>query len=378
MHAATILAQLDHCTDPVTGGLVPSIHPGVTNVAASGHAAGDHDVAARYARSGNTGAALVERILVQLEGGAAAAAFGAGSAAAQAVLATLRPGDHLLLDAGLYYEFSRMIAAFGARFGIAVTYLDLCDLDSVRLALQRGKTRLIWAECPSNPLWRVPDIAGLAGLAHEHGARLLVDATAVTPVLCRPVALGADLVLHSATKYLNGHGDLVAGALTTARADAQWEEVLAAREAHGTVLPPFEAWLLLRGMRSLALRMERVSTSALMLADRLSRQPRVRAVHYPGLPFNAQHLLAKRQFHGGFGGMLSFELAGSAAEAVAVCARAAIFRRSTSLGSPESLIEHRRSTEGEGSTCPDALIRLSIGLEHPDDLLTDLMQALKA
>jgi len=378
MHAATILAQLDHYTDPLTGGLVPSLHPGVTHTAEQGRAIGDRAVAARYARSGNSGAGLVERILAQLEGGAAAAAFGAGSAAAQAVLATLRPGDHLLLDVGLYYEFGRMIAAFGARFGIAVTEVDLCDLEAVRLALQPRKTRLIWAECPSNPLWRVPDIAGLADLAHGCGARLLIDATAITPVLCRPIALGADLVLHSATKYLNGHGDLVAGALITARADAQWEEMLVAREAHGTILPPFEAWLLLRGMRSLALRMERVSSSALMLADRLSRQPRVRAVHYPGLPCNAQHPLAERQFHGGFGGMLSFELAGSAAEAVAVCARTAIFRRSTSLGSPESLIEHRRSTEGEGSTCPDALIRFSIGLEHPDDLLADLMRALRA
>lgn len=369
MHAATILAQLDHVTDPSTGGLVPSIHPGVT------HARPGSTIAVGYARSGNTGAALVERILAQLERGAAAAAFGAGAAAAQAVLSTLRPGDRILIDTGLYYEFGRMIATFAERFGVTLTRADLCDLDAVSSDLGRGPTRLVWAECPSNPLWRVPDIAALAELAHRHGARLLVDATAATPVLCRPLTLGADIVLHSATKYLNGHGDLVAGLLVTAQNDAWWEEILAARETHGSILPPFEAWLLLRGMRSLALRMERVSATALRLADWLARHPCVHEVHYPGLPHHPQHEVACRQFDSGFGGVLSFEL-GNAAEAIAVCARTKIFRRSTSLGSPESLIEHRLSTEGEHSDCPPGLIRLSVGLEHPEDLLADLDSAL--
>ncbi|PZU88936.1 MAG: cystathionine gamma-synthase [Chelatococcus sp.] len=370
MHAATILAQLDHVTDPSTGGLVPSIHPGVT------HARPGSAIAQGYARSGNSGAALVESILGQLEGGAAAAAFGAGAAAAQAVLATLRPGDRMLIDSGLYYEFGRIVGAFVERFGLELVRVDLCDLDAVARSLGAAPTRLVWAECPSNPLWRVPDLAALAALAHRHGARLLVDATAATPVLCRPLALGADLVLHSATKYLNGHGDLVAGVLVAAENDAWWREMRAAREAHGTVLPPFEAWLLLRGMRSLALRMERVSTTAMALASWLALQPGLRAVHYPGLPRHPQHELARRQFEGGFGGMLSFEL-GDAAAAMALCARARIFRSSTSLGSPESLIEHRRSTEGEQSDCPPGLIRLSIGLEHPDDLLADLRRMLR-
>ncbi len=370
MHAATILAQLDHVTDPSTGGLVPSIHPGVT------HARPGSAIAQGYARSGNGGAALVESILGQLEGGAAAAAFGAGAAAAQAVLATLRSGDRILIDSGLYYEFGRIVGAFAERFGLELVRVDLCDLDAVARSLGIAPTRLVWAECPSNPLWRVPDLAALATLAHRHGARLLVDATAATPVLCRPLALGADIVLHSATKYLNGHGDLVAGVLVAAEDDAWWREMRAAREAHGTVLPPFEAWLLLRGMRSLALRMERVSTTAMALASWLALQPGLRAVHYPGLPRHPQHELARRQFEGGFGGMLSFEL-DNAAAAMALCARARIFRSSTSLGSPESLIEHRRSTEGEQSDCPPGLIRLSIGLEHPDDLLADLMRMLR-
>lgn len=371
MHAATILAQLDHVTDPSTGGLVPSIHPGVTHVRPGS------DIALGYARSGNSGAALVESILIQLEGGAAAAAFGAGAAAAQAVLATLRPGDRVLIDSGLYYEFGRIIGAFAERFGLGLVRVDLCDPDAVARSLSAAPTRLVWAECPSNPLWRVPDLAALAALAHRHGARLLVDATAATPVLCRPLTLGADLVLHSATKYLNGHGDLVAGVLVAAHDDAWWHEMLAAREAHGSILPPFEAWLLLRGMRSLALRMERVSTTAMALASWLALQPQLRAVHYPGLPQHPQHELARRQFKGGFGGMLSFELNDSAA-AIALCSRARIFRSSTSLGSPESLIEHRRSTEGGTSECPPGLVRLSIGLEDPDDLHGDLRQMLCA
>lgn len=370
MHAATILAQLDHVTDPSTGGLVPSIHPGVT------HARPGSDIALGYARAGNSGASLVESILVQLEGGAAAAAFGSGAAAAQAVLATLRPGDRVLIDSGLYYEFGRIISAFAERFGLGLVCVDLCDPDAVARGLGAAPTRLVWAECPSNPLWRVPDLAALAARAHRHGARLLVDATAATPVLCRPLTLGADLVLHSATKYLNGHGDLVAGILVSSENGAWWQEMVAAREAHGSILPPFEAWLLLRGMRSLALRMEHVSKTALVLASWLALQPRIRAVHYPGLPQHPHHELARRQFKDGFGGMLSFEL-DDAEAAIALCSRAKIFRRSTSLGSPESLIEHRLSTEGGTSDCPPGLVRLSIGLEHHDDLRHDLQQMLR-
>lgn len=369
MHAATILAQLDHVQDPVTGALVPSIHPGVT------HRRAGEEVATGYARSGNSGAALVEDILQQLEGGHAAAAFGAGAAAAQAVLATLRPGDRVLIDTGLYYEFGRIIAAFAGRFGVTLERIDLTDLDRLSQSLAAAPARLVWAECPSNPLWRVPDIGAAAALAHRHGAQLLVDATAATPVLCRPLSLGADFVLHSATKYLNGHGDLVAGVLVAARRDGLWDEIILARETHGSILPPFEAWLLLRGMRSLALRMEHVSRTASALAAWLTRQSPVRAVHYPGLPQHPQHELARRQFHGGFGGMLSFEL-DDAAAAIALCSRAKLFRRSTSLGSPESLIEHRLSTEGATSSCPPALVRLSVGLEHHDDLQEDLRQML--
>ena len=376
MNAATILAQLDHFIDPATGALVPPIQPGVSAYP-TGRTADGPDTAFAYGRSANTAALLVEQVMARLEGGAAAAAFTSGSAIAQTVLATLRPGDRLLLDSGMYYEFAGIFAAFGARWGVAVDQVDFTDLPAVQLALNAGPAvRLLWAECPSNPMWRVPDLHALADLAHRAGARLLVDATAATPVLCRPLAFGADLVLHSATKFLNGHGDVLAGVLVAAAADAHWRELLEARTAHGSVLPPFEAWLLLRGMRTLAVRVERVSATALRLAEWLAARAGVAAVHYPGLPSDPWHGIARRQFNGGFGGMVSFELPGGAAGALAVCARFRVFRRATSLGSTESLVEHRLTTEGAGSRCPPGLIRLSVGLEDAGDLVADLGWAL--
>ncbi|WP_419898902.1 trans-sulfuration enzyme family protein [Roseomonas sp. USHLN139] len=373
---ATLLASLGHYADPASGSLVPPIQPGVT---ALGHGPEElPDMAGFYARSGNAAADLAEALLARLEGAAATACFSAGAAAAQAVLAGLRPGDHLLLEAAGYYEFREVIGRFCARWGIAVTLVEMTDLAAVAAALRPGQTRLAWAELPTNPLWRVPDIACLAKLVHGAGGKLLVDATVATPVLARPIALGADWVLHSATKYLNGHGDLVAGALSCARADDDWAELLRHRTAAGTLLPPFEAWLLLRGLRTLALRVEAASRTALRLATWLAAQPAVRAVHYPGLPAHPQHALAAAQLEGGFGAMLSFQIASGRAAALRVAGSTKIFRRATSLGSTESLIEHRRSTEGDSSLCPDDLLRLSIGIEHADDLQADLAAALRA
>lgn len=369
MHPATILAQLDHFDDP-GGALVPGLQLGVTSRPPGS------DTASYYGRSGNETARLVERVMTALEGGTTAAAFASAAAITQAVLATLQPGDHVIYDSGTYYEFAAGFIEFGRRWGVDVEPVDLTELDAVRAALRPGQTRLVWAECPSNPMWRVPDIAGLAGAAHAAGARLLVDATVATPILCRPLTLGADLVLHSATKYLNGHGDILAGVLVAAADDSAWTAIAEARTRQGSVLPPFEAWLLLRGLRTLALRMERVSASALQVATRLAAHPAVSAVHYPGLPGDRWHAAAVRQFSGAFGGMLSFETDGSAAVALAVCARLRVFRRATSLGSTESLAEHRLTTEGPYSTCPPGLIRLSIGLEDAADLIADLEQAL--
>ena len=373
MTPATILAQLDHFSDGATGALVPPLHLGVT----SRPAGAQTDGASYYGRSGNSAALLVEAVMAKLEGGAVAAAFASAAAITQALLANLQPGDHVLFDTGTYYEFGRIFRAFGQRWGVAVEQVDLTDLDAVRAALRPGQTRLIWAECPTNPLWRVPDLAALAGLAHEAGALLMVDATVATPILCSPLRLGADLVLHSGTKYLNGHGDVLAGVLVAAADGPGWNAILEARTHHGSILPPFEAWLLLRGMRTLALRMERSSASCLRIAQTLAAYPAVTALHYPGLPTDPWHEIATRQFASGFGGMMSFQTGAVAADALAVVGRLRVFRRATSLGSTESLAEHRLTTEGPGSDCPPTLIRLSVGLEDAGDLIADLEQALR-
>ena len=373
MTPATILAQLDHFSDAATGALVPPIDLGVTSVPPGA----ETDIASAYRRSGHGATQLVESVLATLEGGEAAAAFSSAAACVQSLLADLRPGDHVLFDTGTYYEFGRIFRDFGQRWGVAVTRVDLTDLAAVQAALRPGQTRLVWAECPTNPLWRVPDIAAVATLAHAAGARLLVDATVATPILCQPLRLGADLVLHSATKYLNGHGDVLAGVLVAAEDGPAWQATVDARTRQGNVLAPFDAWLLLRGMRTLALRMERVSASCLRVAQALAAHPVVTAVHYPGLPSDPWHPLAARQFTGGFGGMMSFQAGATDTESLAVCARLRVFRRATSLGSTESLAEHRLTTEGLGSDCPPTLIRLSVGLEDAGDLIGDLEQALE-
>ena len=373
MTPATILAQLDHFSEGATGALVPPLHLGVT----SRPARAETDIASSYRRSGHSASLLVESLMATLEGGATAAAFASAASVVQSLLAGLQPGDHVLFDTGTYYEFARIFRDFGRRWGVDIDQVDLTDHDAVRLALRPGQTRLIWSECPTNPLWRVPDIAGLAAVAHGAGARLLVDATVATPILCQPLRLGADLVMHSATKYLNGHGDVLAGVLVAAKDGSAWNAIVEARTRQGSVLAPFDAWLLLRGMRTLALRMERISASCLRVAQTLAAHPAVTAVHYPGLPADPWHRMAAQQFAGGFGGMMSFQTGASAADALAVCGKLRVFRRATSLGSTESLVEHRLTTEGRGSDCPPTLLRLSIGLEDPGDLIADLEQALR-
>jgi cystathionine gamma-synthase len=238
------------------------------------------------------------------------------------------------------------------------------------------RTRLIWIETPANPLWSVTDIAGSAEIAHSAGGLLAVDSTAATPVLTRPLALGADLVMHSATKYLNGHSDVIAGTLTTAREDALWGRLRTARSSGGAILGSFEAYLLLRGMRTLFPRVERACRSAQIIAQALSQNPQVPDVLYPGLPGHPGHAVAARQMTGGFGGMLSLRVRGGAEAAIAAAARVEVWKRATSLGGVESLIEHRASVEGADSPAPPDLLRLSVGIEDSGDLIADLESAL--
>jgi cystathionine gamma-synthase len=356
--------------DPAGGGTVPPLQPSVTYRRES------YATGRIYARIDGAAYDQVEAVLAHLEGGAHALLYASGMAAGSAVVHSLGRGAHVIAPREMYYEMRRLLEHDGPDLGLSLTLLERMDGESVAAAWRDGETRLVWLETPSNPYWSVTDIEAVARLAHARGARVLVDSTAATPVLTRPIAHGADLVLHAATKYLNGHGDVLAGALVTARRDEHWEGLCRQRRTLGGVLGAFEAWLLLRGLRTLFLRVRTASASALRIARHLEAHARVRAVLYPGLPSHPGHRIAQRQMHGGFGGMLSVRLRAGAEEALAVSARTRLFVRATSFGSVESLIEHRASVEDPGSGVPGDLLRLSIGIEPAEDLIADLEQAL--
>jgi len=302
--------------------------------------------------------------------------FSSGMAAAAAVFQSLPRDAHVVAPRVLYWGLRHWLRNFATDWGIDVEFIDATSLDAMRQAAIPERTRLLWIETPANPLWSITDIAGAAEIAHAAGALLAVDSTAATPVLTRPLALGADLVMHSATKYLNGHSDVIAGTLTAAREDALWERLCAARSSGGAIPGSFEAYLLLRGMRTLFPRVERACRSAQLIAQALAGHPEVLEVLYPGLPAHPGHAVAARQMTGGFGGMLSMRVRGGAEAAIAVASRVEIWKRATSLGGVESLIEHRASVEGAGSPAPADLLRLSVGIEDPDDLIADLEAAL--
>ncbi len=371
----TQAAQALHYSDPETAGIVPPIQPSTTYGVDADHVPLGPT---QYSRYHNPTFSQPERLLAELEGGEEALLFASGLGASAAAFMALSPGDHVVVHGVIYWGLRGWLEDFSARWGINLDIADLTDPETLRATLREGHTKLVWIESPSNPLWEVLDIAALAEISHRAGALLAVDSTAATPVLSRPLALGADLVMHSATKYLNGHSDVLAGALVAKRKDAFWERVLENRSKVGAVLGPFEAWLLLRGLRTLFVRVERQSASALKIAERFHHHPKVARVRYPGLPSHPGHELAQRQMRGGFGGMLSIDIAGGRQAALDVAANCALWVRATSLGGVESLIEHRHTIEGPKSACPENLLRLSVGLEAPEDLIADLEQALAA
>ncbi|MDH3595751.1 MAG: PLP-dependent transferase [Rhodospirillales bacterium] len=371
----TLAAQALHRIDPQTGGLVPPIQPSTTYARDADYRLVVEGMS--YSRDENPTYEVAEALLATLEGGPAARLFASGKAAAAAVLQALQPGDHVVAPRVMYWGLRNFLVDFAETWGLGLDLFDAADPASLAEAVAPGRTKLVWIETPSNPTWDVIDIAAAAAVARQAGARLAVDSTVATPVLTRPLALGADLVMHSATKYLNGHGDVVAGALVTAADDEFWARVCRNRSDYGAVLGPFEAWLLLRGLRTLYLRVTRASDSALAVARHFEGLPERCAVLYPGLESHPGHDAARRQMTGGFGGMLSLRVAGGAAAALEVAKRCRVFQRATSLGGVESLIEHRATIEGPKSPIPDDLLRLSIGIEHPDDLIADLEQALR-
>ena len=317
-----------------------------------------------------------EALLTALEGGHQSLLFASGMAAATAVVQTLQPGQRLVASRNMYWALRNWLVAFAAQWQLRLEFFDGGDIDALQ-ALLREPAELVWIETPANPGWEVTDIAAAASAAHAAGAQLVVDSTVATPVLSQPLALGADIVLHSATKYLNGHSDVIAGALVAREDGPRWQCIRRNRNLGGAILGPFEAWLLLRGMRTLHLRVAQASASALAIAQALEGHPALQAVLYPGLASHPQHAVAARQMQGGFGGMLSIRVARGEAVAREVTARLEVFKRATSLGAVESLAEHRASVEGPGSPCPPDLIRLSVGIEAVQDLVDDLLQALK-
>ncbi|HEU0198514.1 MAG TPA: PLP-dependent transferase [Nevskiaceae bacterium] len=329
----------------------------------------------KYGRYDNPNRRALETRLAALEGGAAAVAFSAGVAAAAGVLSTLQPGQRVLAALDIFYGTRHLMTGEFGRWGLGVDFADFTDLDAVRRAM-RPETALLFVETPSNPLIQITDIAGLAQIAHAGGARLAVDNTFATPILQNPLALDADYAVHSSSKFFGGHTDIVGGCVIAARDDADTTRIREHQTTAGAVPSPFDCWLLSRSLATLPLRVRAQTATAQCIAEFLAAHRAIRKVNYPGLPDDPGHALAARQMHDGFGAMLSFHVAGGRAPALAFVSRLQLFTRATSLGGVESLIEHRASSEGPDSKTPQDLIRASIGIEHADDLIADLEQAL--
>jgi cystathionine gamma-synthase len=366
----TLAVHAGHAVDPATGAVAAPIQLSTTFERA---ADGSYRSGYVYSRSNNPNRRALEEAMARIEGGADAAAFGSGLAAASAVFQALRPGDHIVAATQTYHGTTKLLREVFVPWGLHVDFVDMTDLAAVRDAV-RADTKMFWAETPSNPLLKVTDIAQVAEIAHAAGACCACDNT-FAPILQRPFDLGADLVVHSATKYLGGHSDVTGGIVVTRANNELFDRLRLVQGTAGAVPSPFDCWLVLRGLRTLPWRMRAQSENALKVSTFLVGHPKVERVHYPGLPETLDHALAKRQMSA-FGAMLSFDVKGGRDAAIAVAAKVRIFIRATSLGSVESLIEHRASIAGEDPRTPQGLLRLSIGLEHADDLIEDLAQAL--
>ena len=370
---STIAAQAAGWVDSATGGLVPPIHAAVQYQRTP---EGEATAGRIYTRDQNPTYEQPEALLAVLEGGRAAMLFSSGVSAAISAFETLEIGAHVVAPVEMYWMLRRWLEMQHERRRLVLDLVPNGDLDALRAALRPGETRIVWAETPANPGGAITDLSATADLAHEAGARLAVDNTVPTPVLTRPLAHGADLVMHSATKQLNGHSDVLAGALVTAEEDDFWKACRRERAFRGAVLGPFESWLLLRGMRTIYLRVKTSACSAQQIAETFDGHPAVVEVRYPGLPHFPGHVIAARQMDGGFGAIVSMRMAGGAAAAARVVRSLRLFHNATSLGGVESLAEHRRMAEGPGSPVPDDLVRFSVGIEATEDLVADIRQAL--
>lgn len=415
---ATLAAQGLGFIEPVTKAVVQPIHVSTTYERDPDN---QYRAGRCYSRADNPAYDQVEATLAALEQGTDALVFSSGMAAATACFQALDPGDHVVAPTVMYWALRNWLTTFARRWGLDVSLVDTTNLDELRAAMRPCRTKFVWLETPANPLWHVTDIAAVADIAHQAGALLAVDSTIAATVFTQPLTLGADLVMHAATKYLNGHSDVVAGALIAgpslcpaghlmsvdrtatsgqtsthegmsdvgvrptdlfarlaAMPDCYWKRIRTIRAQSGGVLGSFESWLLMRGLRTLYPRVRWAAASAQTLAERLSEHPAIAEVLYPGLLTFPGHEIARRQMRGGFGAMLSIRLKAGEASAIATAANVKLWKRATSLGGVESLLEHRASIEGPGSPCPPDLLRLSVGVEDPDDLFGDLDQAMQA
>jgi cystathionine gamma-synthase len=370
MRIETLAVHAGHTIDSATGAVSLPIHLSTTF---ERDAEGTYSRGFMYTRNNNPNRQALEQGISALEGGAAAAAFASGTGASMSIFQALTPGDHVLAHVDAYYGTSRLLREIFGRWGLDISFVDMSDLRAVEKALG-SKTKLAWMETPSNPLLKIVDLAAVAQIVHGTGAICVCDNT-WAPTLQRPFDLGADLIVHSTTKYFGGHCDVLGGIVVSKVEDDFFQRIRSIQYEGGAVPSPFDCWLILRGMRTLPWRMRGHSENALRVAEFLSRHSKVARVHYPGLKSHPGHEIAAKQMSM-FGGMLSFEVKDGRDAAMSVAAKTKIFTRATSLGGVESLIEHRASIEGAGTTSPKGLLRLSIGLENADDLIEDLDQAL--
>ena len=370
MRIETLAVHSGHAVDPTTGAVAPPIQLSTTF---ERNLDGTYRGAYSYSRSDNPNRRALELALAAVEGGADAAAFGSGIAASAAVFQALRPGEHVIAPAEAYHGTGKLLRDICVPWGLGVAFVDMTDLTAIAAAVT-PQTRMIWAETPSNPQLKVTDLAEVARIAHYAGAACVVDNT-WAPVVQRPLEQGADLVVHSTTKYIGGHSDVTGGAVIARQPDELFQRVRMLQGTGGAIPSPFDCWLVLRGVQTLPWRMRAHSENAMKVATFLAGHPKVERVDYPGLPTHPSYALAARQMSA-FSGMLSFHAKGGREAALDVTAKVRIFVRATSLGGVESLIEHRASITGESPLTPQGLLRCSIGLEHPDDLIEDLAQAL--
>ncbi|MFT6657334.1 trans-sulfuration enzyme family protein [Maritalea sp.] len=374
-HIVTRMVQANGAIDPQTGGVVPPIQSSTTFARNADYSliSPNH----LYARDDDDLVRLGEDILAKAENAEAGLLFPSGMAAIAAVMRTVPNRGTIILQTQIYWGTTKWVRDFCKRREITLLEIECSDNETLSAAIVANKPDLVFVETPSNPWLRITDITKAAELTQAAGGKLVVDSTAASPVLSNPLSFGADIVMHSATKAINGHSDVLAGFLATNDAQsAMWQAIAMDRHDAGAVLGSFEAWLLIRGMRTLPLRMERMCENAMLVAKFLEAHPKVEAVLYPGLKSHPSHDLAVKQMPNGFGPLLSFLVKGSAKDALEVCAKLETFKRATSLGGVESLVEHRHSVEGNATGVPENLIRLSVGIEHIDDLIGDLKEAL--